>query len=62
MDLNAVSFGGENYPEVLFTGGDDCVAKIWDRRLLGDKYNNKPIGVLIGHKYGNFKFKIKNFL
>jgi WD repeat-containing protein 23 len=46
-DLNAVAYGGDNYPDILFTGGDDCVCKIWDKRDL-----KKPIGVLIGHRYG----------
>lgn len=48
-DLNAVSFGGDDYPEILFTGGDDCICKIWDKRDL-----KKPVGVLIGHKYVSF--------
>lgn len=35
---------------MIFTGSDDGLVKIWDRRSLGS--NNKEAGAFIGHAEG----------
>ena len=36
---------------ILFSGADDGLCKVWDRRMLGD-HTATPVGVLAGHQDG----------
>lgn len=47
-DVNAVCFADQS-SNVLFSGGDDCVIKVWDRRSM---VNKKEAGTLPGHTEG----------
>ncbi|KAL6061282.1 DDB1- and CUL4-associated factor 11 [Balamuthia mandrillaris] len=49
-DVNAVSWADET-SQILFSGSDDCLVKVWDRRLLNQE-NPKPVGTLVGHLEG----------
>lgn len=49
-DVNAVAFADTSNSHVLFSGSDDSLVKIWDRRSLGR--NCKPSGTLVGHTEG----------
>lgn len=49
-DINTVCYGEVNNNNLILTGSDDCLCKVWDRRQLG--INKKPVGVLIGHAQG----------
>lgn len=48
-DVNAVCYGDKSSPHVLFSGSDDSVLKVWDRRSLRD---NREAGVFLGHTEG----------
>lgn len=47
-DVNAVCFADQS-SNVLFSGSDDCVIKVWDRRSM---VNKKEAGALPGHTEG----------
>ncbi|TVU17888.1 hypothetical protein EJB05_33948 [Eragrostis curvula] len=47
-DVNAVTFADET-GNVLYSGSDDSLCKVWDRRCLSGE---KPAGVLTGHLDG----------
>lgn len=47
-DVNAVCFADET-SNVLFSGSDDCLIKVWDRRSM---VNEKEAGSLPGHTEG----------
>lgn len=49
-DVNSVGFVDPLDPNVLVSGSDDHLIKIWDRRSLGTACI--PSGVLIGHTEG----------
>ena len=49
-DVNTVCFMDEN-TNVLASGADDGLVKIWDRRSLRED-SPKPVGVLAGHVDG----------
>jgi len=49
-DVNAVAFADET-SHILFSGSDDGLCKIWDRRTLRED-EPKPVGVLAGHHDG----------
>lgn len=38
--------------DILFTGGDDCMVKVWDRRAFGSSGSNRPAGIFVGHAEG----------
>ena len=48
-DINTVCFANRNNSNILFTGSDDRIIKIWDRRIME---GNSPIGCFIGHREG----------
>jgi WD repeat-containing protein 23 len=47
-DVNTVCWADET-SQILFSGSDDCLCKVWDRRQL---QQGKPAGVLVGHLEG----------
>ena len=49
-DANAVTFADES-SQLIFSGGDDGICKVWDRRTLSETHCN-PVGILAGHKDG----------
>ncbi|OWF53520.1 DDB1- and CUL4-associated factor 11 [Mizuhopecten yessoensis] len=49
-DVNAVAFA-DSSSQILFSGGDDGLLKVWDRRTLREE-NPIPVGVLAGHSDG----------
>lgn len=50
-DVNAVAYAQPGDDNILFTGSDDRLVKVWDLRQL-DAEHNKPVGVLVGHTEG----------
>lgn len=48
-DVNAVCFGDHSSPHILYSGSDDHLIKVWDRRSMGD---SREAGVFIGHTEG----------
>ncbi|XP_052230443.1 DDB1- and CUL4-associated factor 11-like isoform X2 [Dreissena polymorpha] len=49
-DVNAVAFADDN-SQILFSGGDDGLIKVWDRRMLREE-SPVPVGALAGHYDG----------
>ncbi|XP_039603428.1 DDB1- and CUL4-associated factor 11 isoform X1 [Polypterus senegalus] len=49
-DVNAVAFADVS-SQILFSGGDDALCKVWDRRTLRED-NPQPVGHLAGHRDG----------
>ncbi|XP_035212126.1 DDB1- and CUL4-associated factor 11-like isoform X2 [Stegodyphus dumicola] len=49
-DVNTVAFA-DNTSQILFSGGDDGICKVWDRRTLCEA-QPKPVGILVGHEDG----------
>ena len=48
-DVNAVCFGDAQSPHILYSGSDDTLIKVWDRRSMSD---NREAGVFMGHTEG----------
>ncbi|KAL8733635.1 MAG: hypothetical protein Q9166_002045 [cf. Caloplaca sp. 2 TL-2023] len=48
-DVNAVCFGDNYSPHILYSGSDDTLIKVWDRRSMGD---SREAGVFMGHTEG----------
>jgi WD repeat-containing protein 23 len=48
-DVNAVCFGDQQSPHILYSGSDDTTIKVWDRRSMGD---GREAGVFLGHTEG----------
>ena len=48
-DVNAVCYGDKSSPHILYSGSDDTVIRVWDRRSMGSKV---PAGVFMGHNEG----------
>ena len=51
-DINSVAFADELSSQVLLSGSDDKICKLWDRRVLGNKAHPKPVGLFVGHAEG----------
>uniref|UniRef100_A0A3Q3GQ37 DDB1- and CUL4-associated factor 11 n=1 Tax=Kryptolebias marmoratus TaxID=37003 RepID=A0A3Q3GQ37_KRYMA len=49
-DVNAVAFA-DSSSQLLFSGSDDAVCKVWDRRTLRED-RPRPVGQLAGHRDG----------
>uniref|UniRef100_A0A0A9XLV9 DDB1-and CUL4-associated factor 11 n=1 Tax=Lygus hesperus TaxID=30085 RepID=A0A0A9XLV9_LYGHE len=49
-DVNTVAFADET-STILFSGSDDGLVKVWDRRSLNEQ-SPKPVGILAGHLDG----------
>ncbi|XP_040210519.1 DDB1- and CUL4-associated factor 11 isoform X2 [Rana temporaria] len=49
-DVNAVAFADDSC-HILYSGGDDALCKVWDRRTMRED-DPKPVGVLAGHQDG----------
>ena len=48
-DVNAVCFGDNQSPHILYSGSDDTTIKVWDRRSLA---GGREAGVFLGHTEG----------
>ncbi|CAI4218292.1 unnamed protein product [Parascedosporium putredinis] len=48
-DVNAVCFADTSSPHILYSGSDDSVIKVWDRRSMGDR---REAGAFVGHIEG----------
>lgn len=48
-DVNAVCFADPKDPHVIYSGSDDQVIKVWDRRSMGD---GRAAGAFVGHCEG----------
>ncbi|KAL3471288.1 WD40-repeat-containing domain protein [Aspergillus californicus] len=48
-DVNAVCFGDQSSPHILYSGSDDSTVRVWDRRSMGDR---REAGVFVGHTEG----------
>lgn len=48
-DVNAVCFANPKDPHVLYSGSDDQVIKVWDRRSMAD---GREAGAFVGHVEG----------
>ncbi|XP_039194008.1 DDB1- and CUL4-associated factor 11 isoform X1 [Crotalus tigris] len=49
-DVNAVAFA-DNSSHIVFSGGDDAICKVWDRRTMRED-DPRPVGILAGHQDG----------
>lgn len=49
-DVNAVAFA-DGSSQLLFSGSDDALCKVWDRRTLRED-RPQPVGQLAGHRDG----------
>jgi DDB1- and CUL4-associated factor 11 len=46
-EINSVCFANRNHSNLIFTGSDDSLVKVWDRRAL-----LKEAGTFVGHSEG----------
>ncbi|KAF9971864.1 hypothetical protein BGZ73_005100 [Actinomortierella ambigua] len=51
-DVNAVCFAEPQSSHVIFSGSDDNLVKVWDRRSMRSSGRSPPSGVLVGHAAG----------
>ena len=49
-DANAVAIA-DTSSQIIYSGGDDGICKVWDRRTLSET-RPTPVGILAGHKDG----------
>ncbi|KAL1959638.1 hypothetical protein VTO42DRAFT_1673 [Malbranchea cinnamomea] len=48
-EVNAVCFGDQYSPHILYSGSDDTTLRVWDRRSMGD---GREAGAFVGHTEG----------
>ena len=48
-EINSVMFANRQHSNIIFSGSDDTLVKVWDRRALS---SNRPVGVFVGHAEG----------
>ena len=48
-EINSVCFANRQHSNIIFSGSDDGMVKVWDRRALS---SNRPAGVFVGHAEG----------
>ncbi|KAF9108569.1 hypothetical protein BGX29_010175 [Mortierella sp. GBA35] len=51
-DVNSVCFAEPTSSHVVFSGSDDHLVKVWDRRSMGAGRYSEPSGTLVGHSEG----------
>ena len=49
-EIKSVSYLNPKSSNLILTAGEDCLIKLWDKRILGS--SNKPCGAFIGHLEG----------
>jgi DDB1- and CUL4-associated factor 11 len=49
-DVNTVAFADQT-SHILYSGGDDGIIRVWDRRTLSEE-RPKACGLFLGHKHG----------
>ena len=49
-EIGSVCFANRQHSNIIFTGADDGMVKLWDMRMLGNR--DRPAGVFIGHAEG----------
>jgi len=57
-DINTVCYAEPNSNDIIYSGSDDSLCKIWDRRML--QSSNMPAGILRGHLDGITYIDSKN--
>ncbi|KAG2387831.1 hypothetical protein C9374_001425 [Naegleria lovaniensis] len=50
-DINSVCYAGNSQPDIFFSGSDDGLCKVWDRRVCSSS-SSSAVGVLVGHSDG----------
>ena len=48
-EINSVCFANRMHSNIIFSGSDDGIVKVWDKRALN---SNRPAGLFIGHAEG----------
>ncbi|GJJ73402.1 DDB1- and CUL4-associated factor 11 [Entomortierella parvispora] len=51
-DVNSVCFAEPSSSHVIFSGSDDGLVKVWDRRSMKSGRGSRPSGILVGHAEG----------
>ncbi|XP_065160411.1 DDB1- and CUL4-associated factor 11 isoform X1 [Atheta coriaria] len=51
FDVNTVKFA-DHSSHIIYSGSDDGLIKVWDRRTFGEEVTSKPVGVFAGHQDG----------
>ncbi|XP_017779028.1 PREDICTED: DDB1- and CUL4-associated factor 11 [Nicrophorus vespilloides] len=51
FDVNSVAFADDS-SQIIYSGSDDGLIKVWDRRTWIDENDPKPVGMLAGHMDG----------
>lgn len=46
-DINSVCFADSLNPNIFYSGGDDCIIKVWDKRSLAN--SKSAVGKFVGH-------------